>query len=154
MEKSQKRLTVISLIILALSLIAVIVFTNLTEDISNILISLEENKAQSKVLGPDSEELDIPIYLPDAPEAQAAFWKIDPDSFKKAEYIGIAAIKDGRIYINVKHSNLKAVLENSYTPLEPKREDPEPPYKPGTTLHLRSIAKESWRWQYTSEYKD
>ncbi len=154
MEKNQKRLTIISLVILAASIIAILVFSNLTTDVSNILVTLEENKSQSKALNPDFEDLDAPPYLPDSPEAIAAFWKIDTTTFKKDEYIGIAAIKEGKIYVNVKHSNLKAILNSPYKPIEKTIEGLTPPYKPGTTAHLKSISKEAWRWQYTSEYKE
>ena len=154
MEKNQKKLTIISLTILATFIVTILIFSNLTTDVSDVLAALEKNKAQSKTLNPDFEDSDIPPYLPDNPEAVAAFWQIDTGSFKKGEYIGIAAIKEDKIYINVKHSNLKAILTNPYRPIETEIEGATPPYKPGTTAHLESIAKESWRWQYTSEYKE
>ncbi|MDP8215928.1 MAG: hypothetical protein P9L98_01220 [Candidatus Kaelpia imicola] len=154
MELSPKRLTIIGIILLLSSFIALLIFSNLTEDVSNMLITLEEGKIQSQILNPDFGDLEAPPYLPDKPVAVAAFWKIDTESFEKGEYIGIAAIKEDKIYVNVKYSSLKAILKNPYKPIEITIEGVTPPYQPGTAAHLKAIAEEAWRWQYTAEYKD
>ena len=154
MESSQKKLTIVTIIILLASFIAILIFSNLTEDVSNVLLALEEGKIQSQILNPDFSDSDKPSIFPDKPEAIAAFWEIDIEGFEKGGYIGVAVIKDNKIYINVKHPNLKAILKSPYKPIEIAIEGATPPYQPGTAPHLKAIVKESWRWQYTAEYKD
>ncbi|MDP8253113.1 MAG: hypothetical protein P9X27_01790 [Candidatus Kaelpia aquatica] len=154
MELTPKKLTIAGFVLLLSLSIAMLVFSNLTEDVSNMLTALEQGKSQSKELNPNFDDSDTPPYLPDNPEAVITFWEIDTENFKKGEYIGIAVIKEGEIYVNVKYSNLKAILKNNYRPIEITIEGAELPYQPGTTAHLKAIAKESWRWQYAAEYTD
>jgi len=95
------------------------------------------------------------LKMPENPELKAYFWEINPQTFEKEKYTGFACIEKGKIYVNVKNSNLGAVLKNPYIPVEVSAEDADipAPYKPGTQAHLKAISKEAWRWGYISEIK-
>jgi len=153
MNPVQKKITAVSTLLLLSAAVSMLIFSNLTEKVTNILVSLEENKAQSDILNPEFSSQNLPAVFPKDHEAIAAFWQIDKESFQRGEYIGVAAIKDSKIYVNVKHLNLQAILQSPYIPLETIVEDIAPPYEPGTLAHLEAIAKECWRWQYASEFK-
>jgi len=153
---SEKKLTIISFAILILTTTAILIFSKLTDNVSTMLGLLKENKGQSATLSSGLEKkapLPETLKMPKNPELKAYFWEINPQTFEKKKYIGCACIEKGKIYINVKHPNLKTILKNPYTPAETsaKYADISTPYKPGTQVHLKAIAQEAWRWGYVSE---
>ncbi|MDP8234449.1 MAG: hypothetical protein P9M06_06595 [Candidatus Saelkia tenebricola] len=153
MPKLKRKFTILFFIIVLITIVATLIFSNLVNDVSGIFNSLSENKIRFEA-GPSYTPGEGYVSkMPDNVELTAHFWEIDPNSFEKGEHVGLACIAKGKIYINVQHSNLKAILENPYTPIEITNKSLPTPYKPGTHIHLQSIARESWRWKYTAEVR-
>ena len=90
-------------------------------------------------------------------EIKVDFWKVNPETFEKGEYLGSATFTlQGKLFIDVKDPVLRKILENPYMPIgelseEGTTRDWQTTYEPGSLYHLKAIAQEAWRWNYMAE---
>ncbi|MDP8234694.1 MAG: hypothetical protein P9M06_07885 [Candidatus Saelkia tenebricola] len=97
------------------------------------------------------------VTLSPLSEIKVNFWKMDPETSEKGEYLGSATfITQGKLSTDVKNPELLKILENTYVPIgelseEGTARDWQINYKPGSFSHLKAITQEAWRWNYIAE---
>jgi len=153
----KKKHNILSIALLLLVYVALLNFIQLigreNRKISAILAQLAEDR-----LYIEKHMLSI-VPTKNISEIKVDFWKVNPKTFEKGEYLGSATFSlQGKLFIDVKDPVLRKILENPYTPIgelseEGTTRDWKVTYEPSSLYHLKAIAQEAWRWNYMAETK-
>ncbi len=150
----KRNLNSISLILLLVIYIALLNFIQLMAREKVIIIRIIAGLAQNRI-NIEKNTYAIRKEIP-ASKIEVDFWKVKQDTLEKGEYLGSAIATQGNIYIDIKDPRLKEILENPYAPVGELSEEGTVKdwlitLNPGTTSHLKAIAREAWRWGYLAE---